>query len=109
MTAHMAMNEFLAGLNYIGRCPSWMEYENGSPAEQRAIPTRWSEIILLMGKGDDRQFKTEALKLYSRYCAEVKAERPIYRAPVRPEYESAQAQWYRGEAVGPDTSDDAGL
>ena len=35
-----------AALSFKGRCPSWKEYENGSPAEQRAIIERWAKLAI---------------------------------------------------------------
>lgn len=34
----------LAAVSLSDRCPTWMEYETGSPAEKRAILDRWLEI-----------------------------------------------------------------
>ena len=41
-----------AALRFKDRCPSWNEYETGSPAEQRAIIERWSEIRLSQPQTD---------------------------------------------------------
>src|SRR5688572_4724144 len=93
------LGQALASLSYAGRNPSWLEYAEGSPAEQRAIIARWLEIQKA-GLSDDW---AAAVGRYGRALSMQRAK------PVETEMESAQSQWSRGEQPGPDTAEDQGL
>ena len=105
-----AFNQALASIPLQGRCPSFKEYEEGSPAERRAILSRWSDIKFEKGTTNP-----EGRLAFENYCRAVTAPDFVpdiqpYRAVVPGEYESAQERWSRGEEViGPDSPDDAGL
>jgi hypothetical protein len=97
MNFHQSFSQHLASISYAGRCPSFAEFENGSPAEKRAILERWLEIQRA-GFSDDW---AAAVGRYGRAMAKRRA------SSDEAEF-SAQERFERGMTVGPDTSDDMG-
>jgi hypothetical protein len=110
MNVAAAFGQALASLSYAGRNPSWREYAEGSPAERRAILSRWNEIRFERGNASE-----EGKAAFENYCRAVTAPDFVpdiqpYRPAVAVEYESAQERWDRGEyPIGPNNQDDEGL
>lgn len=44
-TAALSLNDAICTAQYADRFPTFAEYEEGSPAERRAIMSRWQEIF----------------------------------------------------------------
>jgi hypothetical protein len=98
MNFHQSFSQHLASLSYAGRCPTWNEYEQGAPVEQRAILDRWLEIQRA-GFSDDW---AAAVGRYGLAMAKRKT------SSDEAEF-SAQERFERGMTPGPDAPDDAGL
>lgn len=96
--------QLLTDLQFVGRNPSWLEYEIGSPAERRAILARWQEIR-------DQPILREAdWSEWTKAAARLGRAHDLTKAPSKePEQESAQSRFLRGEIPGADTNEDQGL
>jgi hypothetical protein len=99
----------IASLSYSGRNPSWLEYAEGSPAERRAILSRWSEIKFQKGT-----LNPEGKAAFDNYCRAVTAPDFVpdvqpYRPRIVGEDFAAQERFERGMTPAGDTSEDTGL
>lgn len=100
-------SQALVSLSYVGRCPSYKEYVEGSPAEQRAIRERWQQLFRTAQPGSD-DFNQASRNLQ-------RSLPPLYlidnKNPCdRDEGEfSAQERFERGMTPAGDTSEDQGL
>jgi len=67
MNTALALANTLAAVAIAGRNPDWQEFENSSPADQRAIVARWREIVATNPKSlDDEWWNDNWPRAYGR-------------------------------------------
>ena len=93
--------------DYSERCPSWLEYRNSAPVEQRAIKARWQQIVATEKQSSFYFDAMESLRSARGPIIPIDNKNPADRDNP---FESSYAHWARGEEYDvPDTDEDCGL